>query len=430
MKLNIISLSDLINTLMQSLMFVLIPNYCTKSKHKNSKIRLLILIMFLTLISVITTHLIGNSSLGAILTHLVLIISGILFFNEDCLGATISISIVYLAIVINLFISSNLYLGFLQSKIPSQYFNLGYVVAIYVPQLIMGILILANKNVVYRVYCAIKSKKFSIMTLIIMSIALDFIMSFNFIMHDRDNPLFMNFLFLILGLFIIGITIHFSNIENKSKEINALNKKLEEKINDLKKIKHDYGAQISYLYGMHLMGKHEKLGESLKSIINGHDNIISEVKIGNNNSIISMIINSIKHDGINIIIDEQASLEDVDMNEIEIQRIISNILKNSIYAMNEKGIITIRTYYKINSVVIKIQNNGPKIKEEIIDKIFDVGFTTKNDKNKEHGLGLAIVKDLVEKQGGKVSVTSNDIFTEFTIKLLLKENLVINNQKN
>ena len=40
----------------------------------------------------------------------------------------------------------------------------------------------------------------------------------------------MNFLFLILGLFIIGITIYFSNIENKSKEINILNKELEEKI--------------------------------------------------------------------------------------------------------------------------------------------------------------------------------------------------------
>ncbi len=73
------------------------------------------------------------------------------------------------------------------------------------------------------------------MTLIIMTVVADFIISFNFIMHDRDNPLFMNFLFLILGLFIIGITIYFSNIENKSKEINILNKELEEKINDLKK---------------------------------------------------------------------------------------------------------------------------------------------------------------------------------------------------
>ena len=106
---------------------------------------------------------------------------------------------------------------------------------------------------------------------------------------------------------------------------------------------------------------------------------------------------------------------------MEIQRVISNILKNSITAMNEKGLITIRTYYNINSVVIKIQNNGPKIEKKIIDKIFDVGFTTKNDKNKDHGFGLAIVKELVEKQGGKVTVSSNDSITEFTINIPLKK---------
>ena len=136
---------------------------------------------------------------------------------------------------------------------------------------------------------------------------------------------------------------------------------------------------------------------------------------------ITMIINGIKHKGINIMVDEQALLEDANMSEMEIQRVISNILKNSITAMNEKGLITIRTYYNINSVVIKIQNNGPKIEKKIINKIFDVGFTTKNDKNKDHGFGLAIVKELVEKQGGKVTVSSNDSITEFTINIPLKK---------
>ena len=168
------------------------------------------------------------------------------------------------------------------------------------------------------------------------------------------------------------------------------------------------------------MGKYDRLGESLKAIINGHNNIISEVEISDNNSMITMIINGINHKGINIMVDEQALLEDANMSEMEIQRVISNILKNSITAMNEKGLITIKTYYNINSVVIKIQNNGPKIEKKIIDKIFDVGFTTKNDKNKDHGFGLAIVKELVEKQGGKVTVTSNDSITEFIINIPLK----------
>ena len=222
------------------------------------------------------------------------------------------------------------------------------------------------------------------------------------------------------GLFIIAIILYFAGVEKKAKEIMLLNKALEEKINDLKKVKHDYGAQISYLYGMCLMEKYDKLGNSLKSIIDGHNNIVSEVEISNNDSIISMIVNGIKHKGINVFVDEQASLEDVNVSEMEIQRVISNILNNSVTAMNEKGLITIRTYYNLNSVVIKIQNNGPKIEDKIIDRIFEIGFTTKEDNNGEHGLGLAIVKEIVERNNGKVSVSSSDSITEFVIKIPVK----------
>ena len=166
------------------------------------------------------------------------------------------------------------------------------------------------------------------MSLIITTVVADLVIAYNFIVYDIDNLIIKNIIFVMTGLFIIGIILYFASIEKKSKEIMLLNKELEEKINDLKKVKHDYGSQISYLYGLCLMGKYDKLTDSLKSIINGHDNIISEVEIYNNYSIISMIVNVIKHKGINIFVDEQASLEDINVSEMEIQRIVSNILNN------------------------------------------------------------------------------------------------------
>ena len=410
-----INLADAINTILQSLMLILIPNFCTN--YKNSKLKLLFLTGIFCFIVTITTYLIGNSSLGTIIIHVVLILTGIFVFRKDSLGATIAISIVYLCIIINTLIMSNLFLGYFQYKISAQYFEIAYVIFIYLPHYIMDIFILLRKDLIYKIYLLIRSKNLSIMTLIITTVVADFIISFNFIMHDLDNPAFKNLMFMLMGLFIIGITFYFANIDKKSKEILLLNKELEEKINDLKKVKHDYGAQISYLYGMHLMGKYDRLGEALKAIINGHDNIISEINIANNDSIISMVVNSIKHKGINVLVDNQASLEDTGMSEMEIQRVVSNILRNSVTAMNEKGLITIRTYYGINNVFIKIQNNGPKIEDEIIDKIFEVGFTTKENKCKEHGFGLAIVKEIVERHNGKVLVSSNESITEFIIKI-------------
>ena len=214
------------------------------------------------------------------------------------------------------------------------------------------------------------------------------------------------------------ITIYFTHIDKKAKEIVKLNNSLEEIINDLNKFNGNCKAQISYLYRLYLIEEYEKLGASLKEIINGNNIILSEVEIINNsNSIILDIVNGIDHTGINIIINEQIDCNDINMSEIDFQRVISNILRNAVTAMNSTGFIEIKTYHSLNFNIIKIKNNGPKIKEDIIDKIFQTGFSTKENKNKDNGFGLSIVKELVEKNSGFIEVESNDVFTEFIIKI-------------
>ena len=84
--------------------------------------------------------------------------------------------------------------------------------------------------------------------------------------------------------------------------------------------------------------------------------------------------------------------------------------------MKNRGVITVRTYYEFNKFVIKIQNNGPKIEESIINRIFEPGFSTKKDEGKNHGFGLAIVKEIVEKYDGNITVSSSEKFTEFLMK--------------
>ena len=68
-------------------------------------------------------------------------------------------------------------------------------------------------------------------------------------------------------------TLYFAAIERRAREIEKLNNALEGRIEELRKVKHDYGAQISYLYGLHLMKRYERAGELLKDIINGHNSI-------------------------------------------------------------------------------------------------------------------------------------------------------------
>lgn len=93
--------------------------------------------------------------------------------------------------------------------------------------------------------------------------------------------------------------------------------------------------------------------------------------------------------------------------------VFANLILNSIQAIeNEKGTINIRTKKQQDSILIRVEDTGGGIPQDIIGKIFDPLFTTKQEGT---GLGLASVKNIVEQHGGKITVNTNP--TVFSITL-------------
>lgn len=93
-----------------------------------------------------------------------------------------------------------------------------------------------------------------------------------------------------------------------------------------------------------------------------------------------------------------------------------NILQNAREALDAKGMVHVRTRYGDNySVVIEFEDNGPGIPADMISRIFEPYYTTKE---KGTGLGLAIVKHNTEIYGGTVQVESElGKGTRFTLEL-------------
>lgn len=103
----------------------------------------------------------------------------------------------------------------------------------------------------------------------------------------------------------------------------------------------------------------------------------------------------------------------------ELKHVIINIIKNAEDALVEKQIenpyIQIKTYKNAATRVLQISDNAGGIPEDIIDKVFDPYFSTKNKKSGT-GLGLYMSKIIIEEHcNGILQVYNRDQSAVFEI---------------
>jgi|CXWL01.1.fsa_nt_gi PAS domain S-box-containing protein len=102
-----------------------------------------------------------------------------------------------------------------------------------------------------------------------------------------------------------------------------------------------------------------------------------------------------------------------DPNQFEV--VFTNLILNAIQAMNNVGKIDIRISDKDDFVSIEVQDSGPGIPSELLSKIFDPLFTSRQIGT---GLGLPSCKNIVENHGGTITVnTALGKGTTFSIRL-------------
>ncbi len=86
----------------------------------------------------------------------------------------------------------------------------------------------------------------------------------------------------------------------------------------------------------------------------------------------------------------------------QLQQVILNFLMNSSEAMNGRGVIKISTGYqrRTDRCYITVEDEGPGIPEDKIDKIFEPFFSTKETS----GLGLAVSWGIIDRHRGIIEV--------------------------
>lgn len=128
----------------------------------------------------------------------------------------------------------------------------------------------------------------------------------------------------------------------------------------------------------------------------------------NINSVIKEVINSFpqtKVKNVNFTLNLASDIKKINGKYSDFFRLILNLVSNAHDAIQNNGEIIISTYNYENKIVIETKDNGIGIEENILSKIFEDNFSTK-DKSTNLGIGLSIVKNIIDKYNGRIFVES------------------------
>lgn len=93
----------------------------------------------------------------------------------------------------------------------------------------------------------------------------------------------------------------------------------------------------------------------------------------------------------------------------KLKQVLSNVLANAFRHTPERGFINITARIKDREILISVEDSGPGIPDEDLEKIFERFYRTDSGRNRNYGgsgLGLAISREIIKLHGGSISAHS------------------------
>ena len=206
---------------------------------------------------------------------------------------------------------------------------------------------------------------------------------------------------------------HYQLIQKNITHIENLN-------NTLRAQRHDFLNHLQVVYGLMELEEYKDAADYIGKIYNDIHKVGRFLKTSYPavNALLQAKILSCDSYGIKVDVKVTSQLKSMRIDSWELCRVLGNILDNSIYALGKREsdrYILIEIYEDITSHKFKITNNGPMIDNNLFDKIFQEGFSTKGEEGE--GMGLSIVMDIIRKHSGTIDVRSDENETAFEVSI-------------
>lgn len=176
---------------------------------------------------------------------------------------------------------------------------------------------------------------------------------------------------------------------------------------------HEFMNKLHTISGLIQLEEYDEALQFISNVAKNRNNISSiltkKIKDPSLSAILFSKYNKAEENRIKFNIDESSKISKLPkfMDSENIVSIVGNLIENSLDAVDNDG--SGEVYIKIiqysELIEIKISDNGPGIKDEYMDKIYEQGFTTKEG---QRGHGMYIVKQIIDRANGKIELKVNN----------------------
>jgi len=192
---------------------------------------------------------------------------------------------------------------------------------------------------------------------------------------------------------------------------------LEDLNGTLRRQRHDFMNHLQVVFSLMEMGEYPDAMQYVENVYGDIQRTGSVLKtsIPAVNALIAAKRDDCEEHGIRFTTEIASAWQDLPVAGWEMCRVMGNLIDNARDALmsvkdHPSPAIAVSIEETPAAFNFSVSNNGPAIPREIMDSIFEMGFTTKEE---GHGSGLSIVVEIMESYRGTVSVESNDSLTTF-----------------
>lgn len=189
--------------------------------------------------------------------------------------------------------------------------------------------------------------------------------------------------------------------------------------NTLRAQRHDFLNHLQVVYSLIEMEEYQEANEYIEQVYGRITSVSRTMKtaIPAVNALMLVKAAACEKVGIQVEMNITSKWENLEtaMPDWEMCKVLSNLIDNAIDAMEnvpaDKRRLSISLAENVKQYTFRVENTGAPIPEDIRERIFIPGFTTKGD---GHGMGLHIVRRTLKERGGDIAVESSPECTVFS----------------